>query len=196
MRSSASSRPTTASADQSWTSTSPFWWMTRWSLWGNQVTVEEECTWFGSRSARIFRLLLRKHHLEQKQVEDFAMIPAKEAKDMLYTLLKSLRLLTTPLHVPSTCTLSTSCLLPAYCYNTATRRLLEKSQRIVAILASLQASGAEPEQLTEVEEMITAPERQQLEALRHHINKLDSTENQVDETVFLLESYIFSTKTK
>ncbi|RXN12457.1 DNA-directed RNA polymerase III subunit RPC3 [Labeo rohita] len=42
---------------------------------------------FGSRSARIFRLLLRKRHLEQKQVEDFAMVPAKEAKDMLYTLL-------------------------------------------------------------------------------------------------------------
>ncbi|KAM9806405.1 DNA-directed RNA polymerase III subunit RPC3 isoform X2 [Syngnathus typhle] len=42
---------------------------------------------FGSRSARIFRLLLKKKHLEQKQVEDFAMIPAKEAKDMLYTLL-------------------------------------------------------------------------------------------------------------
>lgn len=51
------------------------------------------------------------------------------------------------------------------------RRLLEKSQRIEAILASLQASGAEPEQLTEVEEMITAPEKQQLDALRLHINK-------------------------
>lgn len=51
------------------------------------------------------------------------------------------------------------------------RRHLEKSQRIEAILASLQASGAETAQLAEVEEMITAPERQQLEALRHHINK-------------------------
>lgn len=51
------------------------------------------------------------------------------------------------------------------------RRLLEKSQRIEAILASLQASGAEPEQLTEVEEMITVSERQQLEALRLHVNK-------------------------
>ena len=38
-------------------------------------------------------------------------------------------------------------------------------------MASLQASGAEPEQLTEVEEMISAPEKQQLESLRHHINK-------------------------
>lgn len=53
----------------------------------------------------------------------------------------------------------------------ADRRLLEKSQRIEAILASLQASGAEPEQLKEVEEMITAPERQQLDSLRLHINK-------------------------
>lgn len=51
------------------------------------------------------------------------------------------------------------------------RRLLEKSQRIEAILASLQTSGAEPEQLTEVEEMITAPERQQLDSLRLHVNK-------------------------
>lgn len=51
------------------------------------------------------------------------------------------------------------------------RRLLEKSQRIEAILASLQASGAEPEQLTEVEEMITAPEKQQLDSLRLHVNK-------------------------
>eukprot|EP00064_Thunnus_orientalis_P005508 superscaffoldBa00000541_g5522 len=75
------------------------------------------------------------------------------------------------------------------------KRLLEKSQRIEAILASLQASGAEPEQLTEVEEMITAPEKQQLESLRLHINKLDSAENQVDETIFLLESYVNSTAT-
>ncbi|MBN3315881.1 RPC3 polymerase, partial [Atractosteus spatula] len=74
------------------------------------------------------------------------------------------------------------------------KRLLEKSQRIEAILASLQASGAEPGQLAEVEEMITAPERQQLEALRRHVNKLDSSENQVDETIFLLESYISSTR--
>lgn len=51
------------------------------------------------------------------------------------------------------------------------RRLLEKSQRIEAILGSLQASGAEPEQLTEVEEMITTAEKQQLETLRLHINK-------------------------
>ncbi|XP_009582155.1 PREDICTED: DNA-directed RNA polymerase III subunit RPC3, partial [Fulmarus glacialis] len=65
--------------------------------------VEER---FGSRCARIFRLLLRKKHLEQKQVEDFAMIPAKEAKDMLYKMLSenfvSLQEIPkTPDHAPS-----------------------------------------------------------------------------------------------
>ncbi|KAG9345417.1 hypothetical protein JZ751_009964 [Albula glossodonta] len=256
---------------------------------------------FGSRSARIFRLLLRKRHLEQKQVEDFAMIPAKEAKDMLYTLLSEnlvqlQEIPKTPDHAPSRTfylytanPLPTARLLLQHCYKTvanlierrlyetkeskyvllhhdtfvlgstecggvpgyrldgavvmisalslteallgvsstrplnvavekslnligfcmfnvpvnvnALPRLLEKSQRIEAILASLQATGAEPSQLTEVEEMITAPERQQLQALRHHVNKygavtvqLDSSENQVDETIFLLESYINSTK--
>ncbi|XP_068616368.1 DNA-directed RNA polymerase III subunit RPC3 [Brachionichthys hirsutus] len=170
---------------------------------------------FGSRSARIFRLLLRKRHLEQKQVEDFAMIPAKEAKDMLYTLLSQnlvqlQEIPKTPDYAPSRTfylytvnQLQTSRLLLHNCYKTVanlierrlfetkeSKRLLEKSQRIEAIMASLQVSGAEPEQLTEVEEMITAPERQQLEALRLHVNKLDSAENQTDETIFLLESYI------
>ncbi|XP_016337699.1 DNA-directed RNA polymerase III subunit RPC3 isoform X2 [Sinocyclocheilus anshuiensis] len=174
---------------------------------------------FGSRSARIFRLLLRKRHLEQKQVEDFAMVPAKEAKDMLYTLLSEnlvqlQEIPKTPDYAPSRTfylytvnQLPTARLLLQHCYKTVgnlierrlyetkeNKRLLEKSQQIEAILASLQATGAEAAQLTEVEEMITAPERQQLESLQHHINKLDSSENQVDETIFLLESYINSTQ--
>lgn len=173
---------------------------------------------FGSRSARIFRLLLRKRHLEQKQVEDFAMIPAKEAKDMLYTLLSQnlvqlQEVPKTPDYAPSRTfylytvnQLPTARMLLQNSFKTVanlierrlfetreSKRLLEKSQRIEAILASLQASGAEPEQLTEVEEMITAPEKQQLDSLKLHINKLDSAENQVDDTIFVLESYINTT---
>ncbi|XP_040394809.1 DNA-directed RNA polymerase III subunit RPC3 isoform X2 [Cygnus olor] len=76
------------------------------------------------------------------------------------------------------------------------RRLLEKSQRVEAILASMQATGAEAAQLQEIEEMITAPERQQLENLKRNVNKLDASENQVDETIFVLESFIDSTVKK
>ncbi|XP_056366925.1 DNA-directed RNA polymerase III subunit RPC3 isoform X1 [Oenanthe melanoleuca] len=321
--------------------------------------VEES---FGSRCARIFRLLLRKKHLEQKQVEDFAMIPAKEAKDMLYRMLSEnlvslqeipktpdhapsrtfylytvnvmaaarmllhrcykvnpkdllgskyhrswsicalisresrpccqlllqgtvaapspgsamsschkpllpdatgmaaalssvcppigflgasgplvppstpglgahlilvpVELLPAPgsrCHSPLPCdatgvavtvpmsphgilqgspTLGTHLFLPQSVANLMERRqhemrenkrLLEKSQRVEAILASMQATGAEAAQLHEVEEMITGPERQQLENLKRNVNKIDASENQVDETIFVLESFIEST---
>ncbi|NXC29129.1 RPC3 polymerase, partial [Campylorhamphus procurvoides] len=173
---------------------------------------------FGSRCARIFRLLLRKKHLEQKQVEDFAMIPAKEAKDMLYRLLSenlvSLQEIPkTPDHAPSRTfylytvnVVAAARLLLHRCYKSVAnlmerrqhetrenKRLLEKSQRVEAILASMQATGAEPAQLREVEEMITGPERQQLESLKRSVSKIDASENQVDETIFVLESFIEST---
>ncbi|XP_054840558.1 DNA-directed RNA polymerase III subunit RPC3 isoform X1 [Eublepharis macularius] len=173
---------------------------------------------FGSRCARIFRLLLRKKHLEQKQIEDFAMIPAKEAKEMMYKMLSSnivslQEIPKTPDHAPSRTfylyavnMLSSARMLLHRCYKSIAnlmerrlhetkenRRLLEKSQRVEAILASMQATGAEEAQLQEIEEMITAPERQQLETLKHNVNKIDASENQVDETIFLLESYINST---
>ena len=51
------------------------------------------------------------------------------------------------------------------------RRLLEKSQRVEAILGSMLATGAERAQLQEVEEMITAPERLQLDGLKRSVNK-------------------------
>ncbi|NXY10963.1 RPC3 polymerase, partial [Pteruthius melanotis] len=173
---------------------------------------------FGSRCARIFRLLLRKKHLEQKQVEDFAMIPAKEAKDMLYRMLSenlvSLQEIPkTPDHAPSRTfylytvnVMAAARMLLHRCYKSVAnlmerrqhemrenKRLLEKSQRVEAILASMQATGAEAAQLHEVEEMITGPERQQLETLKRDVNKIDASENQVDETIFVLESFIEST---
>ncbi|KAM6999316.1 DNA-directed RNA polymerase III subunit RPC3 isoform 1-T1 [Passerculus sandwichensis] len=177
--------------------------------------VEER---FGSRCARIFRLLLRKKHLEQKQVEDFAMIPAKEAKDMLYRMLSEnlvalQEIPKTPDHAPSRTfylytvnVMAAARMLLHRCYKSVAnlmerrqhemrenKRLLEKSQRVEAILASMQATGAEAAQLHEVEEMITGPERQQLENLKRNVNKLDASENQVDETIFVLESFIEST---
>lgn len=42
---------------------------------------------FGSKCYRIFRLLMMKKILEQKQVAESAMISGKEAKELLYTLL-------------------------------------------------------------------------------------------------------------
>uniref|UniRef100_UPI0035901CF3 DNA-directed RNA polymerase III subunit RPC3 isoform X1 n=1 Tax=Myxine glutinosa TaxID=7769 RepID=UPI0035901CF3 len=173
---------------------------------------------FGSRPARIFRLLLSKRHLEQKQVEDFAMIPSKEAKEMLYTMLSenfiSLQELPkTPDFAPARTfylytvkVQSTARMTLQRCYKTLTnlifwrhhetqehKRLFEKSQRIEAIVASVQASGADKSQLQEIEEMITAPEQQQLDHLKASIKRMDHAELQVDETILLLESFLLTT---
>ncbi|XP_035664113.1 DNA-directed RNA polymerase III subunit RPC3-like isoform X1 [Branchiostoma floridae] len=170
---------------------------------------------FGSKCSRIFRLLLMKRHLEQKQVEDMAMIPAKEAKELLYKLFSEnfvtmQEIPKTPDHAPSRTFYlfginmhQVSRMLLDRCYkamgnlisrreheNTENRRLVEKSQRVDAIAASLQSSGADTTQMSEVEEMITPPERQQLNKLKHDISKLEQSELQLDETIFLLESYL------
>jgi DNA-directed RNA polymerase III subunit RPC3 len=42
---------------------------------------------FGEPSLRIWRLLWLKRHLEQKQISELALIPLKEARDRLYTML-------------------------------------------------------------------------------------------------------------
>ncbi|XP_065198559.1 DNA-directed RNA polymerase III subunit RPC3-like [Sycon ciliatum] len=44
---------------------------------------------FGSKCLRVFRLLLDKKHLEEKQIGDMAMIPSKEAQELMYRMLRS-----------------------------------------------------------------------------------------------------------
>ena len=51
------------------------------------------------------------------------------------------------------------------------RRLLDKQSRVEAIAAQLEASGADPSQKEEIEEMITPPERNQLDKVKHMTNK-------------------------
>ena len=51
------------------------------------------------------------------------------------------------------------------------RRLLEKQQRVEAIAASLEQSGADATQKEEIEEMITPTEKAQLAKVKHMTNK-------------------------
>ncbi|XP_014664073.1 PREDICTED: DNA-directed RNA polymerase III subunit RPC3-like isoform X3 [Priapulus caudatus] len=166
---------------------------------------------FSSKAARIFRLLLRKKYLEQKQIEECAMIPAKEAKDLTYTLfaeafLSLQEIPRTPDHAPSrtiylfTVNITQVCrMLLDRCYKALSnivskrhhvvkefKRLLEKQQRVEAIVASLKTSGSDEAQIREVEEMITPPERTQLQKVEHMTTKLEQSKIQLDETIFIL----------
>ncbi|XP_064609814.1 DNA-directed RNA polymerase III subunit RPC3-like [Liolophura sinensis] len=170
---------------------------------------------YGSKTLRIFRVLLLKKHLEQKQIEEFAMIPAKEAKELLYTLFSAgyvnhTELSKTPDHAPSrtfylfTVEISSVArMILEKCYKgvtnailrreyemTENKRLLDKQQRVEAIAASLEQSEADPSQKEEIEEMISPPERAQIAKVKTMINKLDQAELQLDETIFVIQMYL------
>ncbi|KAK2173618.1 hypothetical protein NP493_863g01050 [Ridgeia piscesae] len=170
---------------------------------------------FGSKYFRIFKLLMLKKQLEQKQIEEFAMIPAKEAKDMLYRMFGEqfvtiTEVPRTPDHAPSRTFFLFSVnisyvarMLLEQCYKAMfnltlrrehetkeNKRLLDKQQRVEAIAASLEQSGADPSQRDEVEEMITPSERAQLARVKHITNKLEQSELQLEETVFVLQTYL------
>lgn len=174
---------------------------------------------FGSKSLRIFRILLVKKHLEQKQIEEYAMVPAKEVKEYLYNMFTNgfvtfTEVSKAPDHAPSrTYYLFTvdiqhvARMLLERCYQALHnamlrrehevkehRRLLDKQQRVEAIIASLDQNGMDETQKSEVEQTITPAEKTQLAKVKHDINQLDQSEIQIDETAFLLQMYLFYCK--
>ncbi|GAB1604715.1 DNA-directed RNA polymerase III subunit RPC3-like [Argonauta hians] len=174
---------------------------------------------FGSKSLRIFRILMLKQHLEQKQIEEYAMIPAKEVKEIMYNMFADGFLCVTevskaPDHAPSRTFFLFRVEIPRVarmllkrCYQATAnvmirrehevkehRRLLDKQQRVEAIIASLDQNGVDESQKMEVEQTITPAERNQLAKVKQDINKLDQCEIQLDSTMFLLENYLIYSK--
>lgn len=172
---------------------------------------------FGAKSCRIFRLLLSKKFLEQRQIEELAMIPARDAKEMTYKMFQekfvaAQEIPRTPDFAPSRMIYLFHVDLPQlsrqmleWCCQAVCnlvlrrehicqehRRLLDKKQRVDLILASMEQNKASPEQVHEVKEMITPPERKQLAYVKHVSSKLELSEVQLDETILLLQLYVSS----
>nr|CAG4643907.1 EOG090X04YD [Lepidurus arcticus] len=175
---------------------------------------------FGSKAARIFRLTRTKNYVEQEQLQTVSMIPAKEAKLHSYRLLehnflqvKELRKATGTgptksfflFHVDQNQVVRTALdLCYKAVYNMMSRhesetkehrRLLEKQQRVKAILANLREQGTTEEQLAEVEGMITEPERNLLEKVETLQGKLVLGGLHAEETLFILETFVYYSKT-
>ncbi|XP_049835779.1 DNA-directed RNA polymerase III subunit RPC3-like isoform X1 [Schistocerca gregaria] len=171
---------------------------------------------FGSKAARIFRLVRAKEFVEQEQIQQLVMIPAKEAKLYTYRLLQENFIQMQELRK----TMSTNQpnktfflfhidlnqvarMMLEVCYHATynamirrehekneNRRLIEKQQRIASITQNLREQGATPEQLAEIEEMLTPPERSLVEKVRMMLNKLSMAELQLDETIFILQIFL------
>lgn len=171
---------------------------------------------FGSKACRVFRLLLQKNHLEQKQIGELAMIPFKEVKELLYKLFEERFLKIQEVSKASDYAPSRTFylfrvdmphvarLLLSRCYQAIgnlmlrreaemeeNKRLLEKNEKIDGILSALSKTNEDTEQvMAELEELITPTEKQQLEKLKVDLARLEQGEIQVEDTIFILQNYI------
>ncbi|XP_054162382.1 DNA-directed RNA polymerase III subunit RPC3-like [Oppia nitens] len=175
-------------------------------------------TRFCSKSARIFRLLLNKKYLQQKQIEDMAMIPAKEAKELTYKLytnnvLKVLQCPKTSDYAPSRTyflfTVDTTAIAKQTlqrCYqsvsNAINRRLhevqqnktlLERKNFIDAVISSLehqQTYQDVEQQIQDLKNSFTTHDTELLEKINKNIKKLEESELQTEETIFLMHTWL------
>ncbi|CAI8030543.1 DNA-directed RNA polymerase III subunit RPC3 [Geodia barretti] len=168
---------------------------------------------FSSKCLRVFRLLLVKRVLEQKQVVDMAMIPSKEARELLYSLLAenfiSLQEIPRTMdYAPSRTFYLFSVNLPSVARlllertyqalgNIVSRRmfemkthkrLLEKYAQYQEQMAQLKGRGEVEEE--EIEEILTPDEKTTAEQVKKTIQKLEAGELQLDETIMSLSNYI------
>lgn len=196
---------------------------------GGQYIVEmrtafQQLTWncienviiekFGTKAARIFRVVLKHKYIEQEEIQKEAMVPAKEAKLLTYQLLEEHYIQIHTIrktggggagpakafylfYVNQTQLVS---MLLETCYkalfNAITRsihdkemnkRLIEKSQRLESIVEAMKDRGESEEYISEILETLTPPEREILMKFKIRVKNLYSAEIGLDETIFLLQ---------
>ncbi|XP_034239902.1 DNA-directed RNA polymerase III subunit RPC3 [Thrips palmi] len=193
----------------------------------NMYKIFEALTWtcieniiverFGSKAARIFRLVKARKHIEQEKIQKIAMIPAREAKQLTYRLLhenflqlqeirksmannagpnKMFFLFHIDLEEVARMVLDFSY---KALYNAMTRRahesdenrrLIEKKQRIDSIALNMTEQGATPDQLQEIEEMMAPPEVDLLNKVKNRVQKLSEAELHLEQTIFLMQLFL------
>lgn len=171
---------------------------------------------FGSKALRIFRLVREKRYVEEGGLQQVVMIPAKETKMLTYQLLENHFIQLQELRKAAASTgiskafylfyvdmvaVVRNCI--AICHKSlfnskdraqeetkANARLLEKQERIESIYASMKASGAAEEQMEEVSEMMSPPEKEAAGNVHKKLDKLTLATSQTDETLFILQMYL------
>ncbi|KAK4887292.1 hypothetical protein RN001_003563 [Aquatica leii] len=171
---------------------------------------------FDSKASRIFRLVRSRHYIEPEQIQNLVMIPAKEAKRILYQLLEENFLVVNELKrsAPNLGPNKSFTLfhirldqiirnIMELCYkslyNIMTRRqhekylnkrLIDKKQRVDTITHGMRVQGISGDPVLDIEEMITPPETEILNRIGKMLQKLSLTELQIDDTMFSLEMYL------
>ncbi|CAG2113468.1 unnamed protein product [Medioppia subpectinata] len=171
-----------------------------------------------SKSSRIFRLLIDKKYLQQKQMEDMAMIPSKECKQLTYNLytnglLKVLQCPKTSDYAPSRTYFLFSVDMNDVsqqtlqrCYqsvsNAINRRLFEVQQNksllerknfIDAIISSLERQQSVQDveqQIQDLKNSFSTHDNELMDKVNKNVKKLEQSELKTDETIFLLKTWL------
>lgn len=172
---------------------------------------------FDTKAARIFRLVRAKKFIEPEQIQQLAMIPSKEAKRLSYQLLEENFLQLQELRKTSAASSGPAKsfilfhidfdqvvrMVLELCfkslYNAMTRRhydkevnkrIIDKKHRVDTITMSLKVQGAPEEQLADIAEMITPPEKELLEKIGKVMKRLNLAELEIDDSIHLIQLYL------
>ncbi|KAH8388610.1 hypothetical protein KR093_011300 [Drosophila rubida] len=171
---------------------------------------------FGSKAARIFRVIRFKKFIEQEDLQKEAMIPAKEAKSLAYNLFQEqfihVRVIkkaggggsgpAKAFYLFQIKTKDTVRMLLDVCYKalyniirrsnyekSEHKGLIEKSQRLDSIVETMKERGESEDYIAEIVETFTPPECEILNKVKHRIKTLSKAELTLDDTIFLLQMY-------
>ncbi|KAH8294982.1 hypothetical protein KR018_004877 [Drosophila ironensis] len=171
---------------------------------------------FGSKAARIFRVVRCKKYIEQEDLQKEAMIPSKEAKSLAYNLFQEqfihVKIIKKPgggsngpakafylfqVREKDTVRMLLDVSYKSL-YNTIERSnyeksehkgLIEKSQRLDSIVETMKERGESDEYIAEIVETFTPPECEILKKVKNRIKTLSKAELTLDDTIFLLQMY-------
>ncbi|CAF1118773.1 unnamed protein product [Adineta steineri] len=174
---------------------------------------------YGSNALRIYNMLEERGCLSQKQIEDMAMINAKEAQQYVYSMfidgMLSLEELSKANDFNPTRTfyffrvnLYNGVLsLLDHSYKTMSnlmqrhqfekerhRKLIDKRDKVEAIIHSLREQNADDEQIKEVEDILSPIEKEQIQKLDAAFRKIELAQLQLTETILLLEMFLSISK--
>ncbi|XP_023016293.2 RNA polymerase III subunit C isoform X1 [Leptinotarsa decemlineata] len=180
--------------------------------------IAEQCVLekFDSKAARIFRLVKLKQYVELDLIQKLTMINPIEAKRLTYELLEEnflqmqdLRKAAAGSGIQKSFTLfhiklkQVVRMIIELCHKTLfnimtrrnherdmNKRIIDKKQRVDTIAMGMRLQGASEEQLADIEEMITPPEKEILERVERTMHKFNNCELAVDDTLFMLQMYL------
>ncbi|XP_014224628.1 DNA-directed RNA polymerase III subunit RPC3 [Trichogramma pretiosum] len=175
---------------------------------------------FGSKAARIFRLVRSCNYIEMEKIQQKVMFPPKETKHITYKLTEENYLHYRDFKKSGTNAPKTFYLFHIdldevvrmtieHCYHaiysaiyrrnddlSKNKRLIDKEWKITTLVKNFRELGATPEQIANVEDQITPSEKAHLNQLSMRVEKLSTSECQVDDTLFVLQMYIRYHKSK